>query len=187
MERIEVITSVERRRHYSRAEKERLVLAAEPDARVADSEIGKANNYCLNRRASFARFLDDGRICLSNNAAERALRGIAIGRGVWKFAGSGEGGRPRRRKRKPRRNHRCLTNPTFLPDLARRLWSDDYGWSQGGEAKKGCRFSCERTAPCLPCRSLYSGRLQQGPQSRSRRRYVSCHEIQPVLRVWCGR
>jgi len=85
MKRIVVITSVERRRHYSRAEKERSVLAAEPGARVADSEIGKAINYCLNRRASFARFLDDGRICLSNNAAERALRGIAIGRGVWKF------------------------------------------------------------------------------------------------------
>jgi len=38
------------------------------------------------------RFDEDGRICLSNNAAERALRGVAIGRGVWKFAGSDEGG-----------------------------------------------------------------------------------------------
>jgi transposase len=66
----------------------------EQRARVSGkSEIGKAINYCLNRWASFARFLDDGRICLSNNAAERALRGIAIGRGVWKFAGSDEGGR----------------------------------------------------------------------------------------------
>ncbi|TIL34605.1 MAG: hypothetical protein E5Y85_09515 [Mesorhizobium sp.] len=32
----------------------------------------------LRRWSSFTRFLDDGRICLSNNAAERALRGIAI-------------------------------------------------------------------------------------------------------------
>ena len=38
------------------------------------------------------RFLDDGRICLSNNAAERALRGIALGRKSWLFAGSDRGG-----------------------------------------------------------------------------------------------
>jgi transposase len=38
------------------------------------------------------RFLDDGRVCLSNNAAERALRGIAIGRHNWTFAGSDRGG-----------------------------------------------------------------------------------------------
>lgn len=57
------------------------------------SDIGKAINYSLNRWPSFTRFLDDGRICLSNNAAERALRGAAIGRDVWKFVGSDEGGR----------------------------------------------------------------------------------------------
>lgn len=32
------------------------------------------------RWPSFARFLDNGRVCLTNNAAERALRGIALGR-----------------------------------------------------------------------------------------------------------
>ncbi|SNB82280.1 Transposase IS66 family protein [Rhodoblastus acidophilus] len=37
-------------------------------------------------------FLDDGRICLTNNAAERALRGIAVGRRNWIFAGSDAGG-----------------------------------------------------------------------------------------------
>ena len=42
----------------------------------------------LRRWPSFARFLDDGRICLSNNAAERALRGFALGRRSWLFAGS---------------------------------------------------------------------------------------------------
>jgi hypothetical protein len=41
---------------------------------------------------AFTRFLEDGRICLSNNAAERALRGIAIGRKAWLFAGSERGG-----------------------------------------------------------------------------------------------
>lgn len=39
------------------------------------------------------RFLGDGRICLTNNAAERALRGIALGRKSWLFCGSDRGGR----------------------------------------------------------------------------------------------
>jgi transposase len=39
------------------------------------------------------RFLDDGRLCPSNNAAEQALRGIAVGRHNWTFAGSDQGGR----------------------------------------------------------------------------------------------
>ncbi|SMX56448.1 Putative transposase (fragment) [Bradyrhizobium sp. ORS 285] len=41
----------------------------------------------------FTAFLDDGRICLSNNAAERGLRGIALGRKSWLFCGSDRGGR----------------------------------------------------------------------------------------------
>ncbi len=45
----------------------------------------------LKRWADFARFLDDGRLCLTNNAAERALRGIALGRRNWIFAGSQRG------------------------------------------------------------------------------------------------
>jgi transposase len=57
------------------------------------SEIAKAINYTLDRWAAFTRFLDDGRICLSNNAAERAVRGVALGRKNWTFAGSHEGGR----------------------------------------------------------------------------------------------
>jgi hypothetical protein len=48
--------------------------------------------YMLKRWAAFACFLDDGRICLSNNAAERSLRGIALGRRAWLFAGSDRGG-----------------------------------------------------------------------------------------------
>ena len=56
-------------------------------------ETAKAINYSLKRWPALSRFLDDGRICLSNNAAERALRGIAVGRHNWTFAGSDEGGR----------------------------------------------------------------------------------------------
>jgi transposase len=59
----------------------------------AKNDTAKAINYTLSRWAEFTRFLDDGRICLSNNAAERALRGVAIGRRNWTFAGSDEGGR----------------------------------------------------------------------------------------------
>ena len=46
----------------------------------------------LKRMHAFTRFLDDGRICLTNNAAERALRGIALGCKAWLFAGSDRGG-----------------------------------------------------------------------------------------------
>jgi len=53
----------------------------------------KAINYGLTRQRAFTLFLDDGRVCLSNNAAERAVRGIAAGRRNWTFAGSDEGGR----------------------------------------------------------------------------------------------
>ena len=49
-------------------------------------------DYMLKRWPAFTRFLDDGRICLSNNAGERALRGIALGRKSWLFAGSDRGG-----------------------------------------------------------------------------------------------
>ncbi|MCS3695192.1 transposase [Bradyrhizobium elkanii] len=56
------------------------------------NDTAKAINYLLNRWAAFTRFLDDGRICLSNNAAERALRGVAVGRRNWTFAGSDAGG-----------------------------------------------------------------------------------------------
>jgi hypothetical protein len=41
----------------------------------------QAIDYMLTRWPAFIRFLDDGRICLSNNAAERALRGVALGAG----------------------------------------------------------------------------------------------------------
>jgi transposase len=56
------------------------------------SEVGKAMDYMLKRWDSFTRFLEDGRICLTNNTAERALRGIALGRKSWLFAASDRGG-----------------------------------------------------------------------------------------------
>ena len=63
-------------------------LLRERETLSRSSEVLKPMNYMLRRWDDFARFLDDGRICLSNNAAERALRGIALGRRNWTFAGS---------------------------------------------------------------------------------------------------
>ena len=56
------------------------------------NDVAKAMDYMLKRWSAFTRFLEDGRICLSNNAAERALRGIALGRKSWLFCGSDRGG-----------------------------------------------------------------------------------------------
>jgi transposase len=56
------------------------------------AEVAKAMDYMLKRWPAFTRFLSDGRICITNNAAERALRGIALGRKSWLFAGSDRGG-----------------------------------------------------------------------------------------------
>lgn len=54
--------------------------------------VAQAIDYMLKRWGAFTRFLNDGRICLSNNAAERAIRPIAVGRRNWTFAGSDAGG-----------------------------------------------------------------------------------------------
>jgi transposase len=56
------------------------------------NDISRAMDYMLKRWPAFTRFLEDGRICLTNNAAERALRGVALGRRAWLFAGSDRGG-----------------------------------------------------------------------------------------------
>jgi transposase len=66
----------------------------EQHARLSpNSQVAKAIAYSLNAWDALVRFLDDGRLCLSNNAAERAMRGIAVGRNNWTFASSDAGGR----------------------------------------------------------------------------------------------
>ncbi|MGJ5134931.1 IS66 family transposase [Bradyrhizobium oligotrophicum] len=57
------------------------------------SETAKAIDYSLKRWQVFTRFIDDGRLCMTNNAAERELRAVAVGRKNWTFAGSDDGGR----------------------------------------------------------------------------------------------
>ena len=66
------------------------------DAQLAklsrNHDLAKAINYMLRRWPAFTRFLGDGRVCLSNNAAERALRCVPLGRKAWLFCGSDRGG-----------------------------------------------------------------------------------------------
>lgn len=77
-----------------------LPLVAELHAWLSDqcarlssgNDVAKAIDYMLKRWTAFTGFVNDGRICLTNNAAERALRGIALGRKSWLFAGSDRGG-----------------------------------------------------------------------------------------------
>lgn len=57
------------------------------------NDTARAIDYMLKRWPAFTQFLHDGRLCLLNNAAERAVRGIAIGRKNWTFAGSDAGDR----------------------------------------------------------------------------------------------
>ncbi|HET9474976.1 MAG TPA: IS66 family transposase [Steroidobacteraceae bacterium] len=108
VERIDALFAIEREingkpaqeRQRVRNERSRpLVIALEAWLREQRGKLSgrsataKAIAYSLTRWTELIRFLDDGRLCISNNAAERALRGIALGRHNWTFAGSDEGGR----------------------------------------------------------------------------------------------
>jgi len=55
-------------------------------------DLAKAMRYALRRWPSFTLFLDDGRVAIDNNPAERAIRPVALGRRNWLFAGSDAGG-----------------------------------------------------------------------------------------------
>ncbi len=57
------------------------------------SPIGQAIHYAINQWTALTRYIDDGDLAIDNNPAERALRGIAVGRKNWLFAGSDRGGR----------------------------------------------------------------------------------------------
>jgi transposase len=89
----------ERRRAVRQERSAPLVAELESFMRAAyaklspKSDPAKAIAYSLNRWTALTRFLDDGRLCMSNNAAEREIRSVAVGRHNWTFAGSDEGGR----------------------------------------------------------------------------------------------
>jgi transposase len=89
--------SAEQRLRVRQEQSAPLVVALEAWLREQRSRLSSASSvaapidYMLRRWDRFTRFLDDGRICLTNNAAERALRGFALGRKSWLFAGSERG------------------------------------------------------------------------------------------------
>ncbi len=56
------------------------------------SETAVAIRYALGRWTTLVRYCDDGRLEIDNNAAERALRAVALGRKNYLFAGSDAGG-----------------------------------------------------------------------------------------------
>ncbi|MCX8005786.1 MAG: transposase [Burkholderiaceae bacterium] len=58
------------------------------------SDLAKAVRYMLAHRGALTTVLRDGRACLHNNAAERRMRPLALGRKNYLFAWSLEGGRP---------------------------------------------------------------------------------------------
>src|SRR6056297_275920 len=69
-------------------------MQTEQDTMSKHNPVAKAIAYMFkkDRWGAFTLFLEDGRVCLTNNAAERALRGVALGRKSWLFAGSERGG-----------------------------------------------------------------------------------------------
>jgi transposase len=107
VKRIDALFAIEREINGAPADQRLAVRAARMQPLVTDleawlrqqraklsskSEMAKAIGYSLKRWTALTHFLDDGRLCMSNNAAERALRGIAVGRRNWTFAGSDLGG-----------------------------------------------------------------------------------------------
>jgi len=89
--------SAEERLRVRREQSAPVVAALEAWLRQQRSRLSNSSavagpiDYMLRRWDRFIRFIEDGRICLTNNAAERALRGFALGRKSWLFAGSERG------------------------------------------------------------------------------------------------
>jgi len=106
VKRIDALFDIERGIN-GRSAQERLVIRQEKSAplvaelqtwlREERSRLSRSASviepidYMLKRWDRFATFIQDGRVCLTNNAAERALRGFALGRKSWLFAGSERG------------------------------------------------------------------------------------------------
>jgi len=56
------------------------------------SPEGRAIRYTLKNWTALTRYCEDGDLAIDNNAVERAIRGVAVGRNNWVFFGSDEGG-----------------------------------------------------------------------------------------------
>jgi transposase len=79
------------RQQYSRPHLEAFFAWAKVEAARVEGQRGplrSAFGYALRNEAALCRFLEDGRLQLTNNASERALRKVAVGRKAWLFVGS---------------------------------------------------------------------------------------------------
>ena len=114
------------------------------------ASVAEPIDYMLKRWDRFARFIDDGRICLTNNAAERALRGIAMRESLctpsssvckhWNRVGVGNATRAtfpgHRRFNRLRRQVVCT-------DLMRRAGNDLHSRKDAGFNKAAYRVVCD--------------------------------------------
>lgn len=106
LERIGALYDIERQINTSPADDRQAMRQAHSASKVAafftwseqqlllipgKGDLAKAFRYGLSRKAAFSLFLTDGRVAIDNNAAERALRPIGIGRKNWLFAGADTG------------------------------------------------------------------------------------------------
>ena len=69
------------------------LLEAGEDRTLPQSGVGKAIRYARSNWAALNRYVEDGRLEIDNNACERQMRAVAVGRKNWLFAGSKDGGR----------------------------------------------------------------------------------------------
>jgi hypothetical protein len=107
LEKIGALFGIEREINSQHAEIRRAVRQARSVPLLADlkahletslnrisgkSDLAEAIRYSRNRRAALCRFTEDGRLEMSNNAAECAIRPLTLGRRNWTFLGSDSGG-----------------------------------------------------------------------------------------------
>jgi len=76
----------------SRVEVEKVFEVIQSQGFTPGSQMGKAVNYALGHKRGLCAYLEDERLPIDNNPAERAIRRVAIGRKNWLFLGSETGG-----------------------------------------------------------------------------------------------
>ena len=126
--------------------------------------VAKAMDYMLKRWDGFTRFLDDGRICLTNNASERALRPLCLGRKSWLFAGSDRGG-------ERAAVMYTLIGTAKLNDVDPQAWLSDV-------LERLADLPQTRLHELLPWHWKAERQLRQGKPWRG-----GCHELKPLVAI----
>ena len=128
------------------------------------SDLAKAFRYALSRWPSFTLFLGDGRVAIDNNAAERAMRPIGVGRKNWLFAGSDTGGETLARARTLIESAKMsgLDPQAYLADVLDRI--NDHKINRLHELLPWnwatIQESTRETEAARVCKAVQSGRLR---------------------------